>query len=198
MSEIRCFVLCAALLTAACSNTLPLSYAPTTAVPKGNDAVVGKVSATDLRNEPDRSWYGAIRGGYGNPLKVLHTSGPVSEDVAKAVRDALAQRGLLAGDKAGQFDMTVEIVQFEATQYVRREANVTLKLTITNRRGEIVYNDTARVDKVSGSVMALDVGVFGAPDELRQRMMVAMNAVIDELLDRPALRSVLRSGVITS
>src|SRR3954447_1749882 len=184
--------------TAACSNTLPLSYTPTMSVSQEGPPVVGKVTATDLRREADPSWYGAVRGGYGNPLKVLHSKGPVSDEVAQAFRDALRQRGLLASDQNGPYDLTVDITQFEATQMVRREANVSFKLTLINRKGEIVYTDMAQTDKLNGSLLSLDVGVFATPEDLRQVMLLAMNSTIDTLLNKPAFIAVLRSATPTS
>jgi hypothetical protein len=37
-------------------------------------ATIAQVTVKDNRKEADPTWIGAIRGGFGNPLKVLHLS----------------------------------------------------------------------------------------------------------------------------
>src|ERR1700731_447776 len=76
----------------ACStNTVTLVYRPAVA-PAAQSAVPATLLSvgdfTDNRKEPLR-WIGAIRGGYGNPLKVLETDKTVSELVRDAFRQAL-------------------------------------------------------------------------------------------------------------
>ena len=52
----------------------------------------------DQRNESGPIGIGAIRSGYGNPLKVLHLSQPLAVTVGDVFRDALRARGLLKVD----------------------------------------------------------------------------------------------------
>ena len=68
------------------------------------------VIRTVVDRRPDGPyWLGAIRGGYGNPLKTLETEPPVKDLVAKALEDALTARSLLAtaDDQAMLLTLTI-------------------------------------------------------------------------------------------
>ena len=69
----------------------PTDLASTSASGKAS-AVVGPFADDRGTNA---NWLGAIRGGYGNPLKKLYTDRPVSEVVEQAFTDALQARKLL-------------------------------------------------------------------------------------------------------
>ena len=89
------------LLLAACGSTpAQLRYTPTVTVAPGDGkAHVGPV--TDQRGEPDPNWLGAVRGGFGNPFKVLHGEQPATDMVRQAFSDGLAARGMLASSGTG-------------------------------------------------------------------------------------------------
>lgn len=78
-------------LLAACSTTGTLSYIPSGDPAPGPRNSVSTVTVADHRDEkPNR--VATIRGGYGNPLKVLDTPVPVSDVVASVFNAALARR----------------------------------------------------------------------------------------------------------
>jgi hypothetical protein len=88
------FVLLASELVACSTTRVGINYSPPAemaAAPSSQaDVVVGRFS--DDRGEP-ANWLGAIRGGYGNPLKKLESDEPVSDLVGQvfaAGRDAAA------------------------------------------------------------------------------------------------------------
>lgn len=184
-----------ALLAGCSSTTEQLSYtgANTTHRPAGGPPAVAEVRSIDKRGEADPTWFGAIRGGYGNPLKVLHTADPVSEVVATAVRQALASRNLLASGN-GKFDVVITIAQFQSDQVVRREADVDLIFEIVERNtNRQVYRDEAKVELVTGSILTFDTGILAAPDDLRKTAETALNKAIDQALDRPEFAAALRT-----
>ena len=115
-----------ALALPACTRQVPLAYVPTEAPPIDGVPAIGAVTTSDTRGEPDPTWIGAVRGGFGNSLKALHTPRPLADMVTEAVRSALAARGLLAPPGSGSADLAVTVTEFNSTQYVRREANVDL------------------------------------------------------------------------
>ncbi len=186
------------LFVAACARQVPLTYAPTHPIsPVANAVTVDRVITADERHEADPTWIGAVRGGYGNPLKVLHTPAPLSDIVTRAFRDALQARGLLAPEGAGRFDIAVAIEQFESTQYARREANVDLLVAVKSRNtGQEVYRDRVKVDLVTGSIFALDTGAFGSSDDLQAVAQTALNQAIDQALDKPGFRAALQQQAV--
>nr|WP_294504953.1 hypothetical protein [uncultured Rhodopila sp.] len=182
-----CLVL--ALALTACSATGALPYAATgRATPLGTVPVIGQVTATDDRGEPPR-WIGAVRGGFGNPLKVIETTDPVGDEVALAFKDALARRGIYGAPGADTQALTVTIRKMDCSQYVRREAHADFEIVLTDHAGRTLYHDTVQVTVVEGSKLAMDVGIFGNPDDLRAVASQAMSKAIDQALDKPNFRA---------
>lgn len=184
------------LATAGCSQQVTLAYISKSQIPVTDAIPAGsRVIATDDRGESDPTWIGAIRGGFGNPLKVLHTSKPLSDVVAKAFQDGLAAHGFLAPSGSGDFDLKVAIRSFESGQMVRREANVDFIIDLLDRSSKhTVYHDEVQADIVTGSIIALDVGVFGSTDDLRVVGENAMNQAIDRALNNSGFIAILHTG----
>ncbi len=181
------------LLVAGCSNQVPLVYVPTSQITTQPIPIIGSVTAVDMRGEDDPTWIGAVRGGFGNPLKSLHTPHPLNEMVAQAFREALANRGLLAQARAGEIDLVVTITEFNSTKYIRQEANVGLTVELRDHvTGRQVYRDVVKSALVEGSVLALDNGIFGSVDDLQSIMQKAMNQAVDMALNKPAFSEALR------
>jgi hypothetical protein len=183
----RTLVLAACLGLAACgTTTAPLQYQPPEARGLVRGApVFAAVTATDTRGEKDPNWIGAIRNGFGMPLKELRTDAPVSDVVANVFTQGLAARGMLA-QGSGAYALAVTVTTFECDQVERREAKVALALVVTDRRsGQVVYRDEAAADVVNGSALALDAGVFGSVEALRQVAMTALNQAVNQALDKP-------------
>ncbi|MBN9562936.1 MAG: hypothetical protein J0H14_19750 [Alphaproteobacteria bacterium] len=185
----------AALSVCGCTQGVSLAYSPSASPAKvDGPPTIANVSTLDRRNEQDPTWIGAIRGGFGNPLKVLHLSSPLAETVTKAFREALAARGLLAPGGQGNFDLSVTVPKFQSTQMVRREAEATIAIELLDRTsGRVVYHNQAEVDLVAGSVLALDTGVFASPSDLQAVAQKALTQAIDQLLDNPAFIAAARS-----
>lgn len=184
------------LLLAGCSTTtvgLPYAGTQPSALAPGAPSI-GQVSATDARGEPDPRWIGAIRGGYGNPLKVLQTDAPVAEEVSQGFRQALSARGLLAAPGTGRYNLNVAVVQLDCNQYHRREANADFRLVLTERtNGHVVYRDEVSSHLVNGSVVTLDEGIFADPQDLRAIMSQAQNQAIDTALGKPEFLAAVRN-----
>ena len=78
------------------TDTVSLGYKPSAAIAAANSGVVISVGTfVDQRGETP-TWIGAVRGGYGNPVKTLQTDKPVATLVQTAFADGLRARGLLA------------------------------------------------------------------------------------------------------
>jgi len=148
---------------------------------------------TDGR-EHDANWLGAIRGGYGNPLKVLITEGSVADAVGQAVGAGLAARNLAAADGA-RFRLDIHVVQFDCNQYARKEAHIEIIARLVDAaRGDVVYERNTRVDRVEGSVLSLRTGIFASHEELRALANSAMQEAVDTALDEPGLRAALAAA----
>jgi len=142
---------------------------------------------TDARGESSQ-WIGAIRGGFGNPIKVIETDAPVSTVVANAFAAGLLERKALA--KAGEsgYEIRGSIKRFDCDQYARREATVELEITVKRLAdGSIVFYGTKNANTVSGSAITLSAGIFGSVEELRKVAEQTLREVVDKTLDDPEL-----------
>ena len=176
------------------TDTLPLAYAstaaPLTAVPASS---IASVATNDLRHEDDPGWYGAVRGGFGNPLKKLRTPGPLADTISQAFTAALVQRGLPPTADAPDA-LQVTIVKFQSDQMVNRESDITLHLALHRRRDSVIlYEDDALIEQQENSNF-VDVGIFGSVEKLQALNGRALSLVIDQLLSKPGFLAALRGG----
>ena len=124
-------------LLAACSTTnVGLKYAPQAAVKKVANAGPAVTIGDFLDQREDASnWLGAIRGGYGNPLKNLEADRPVAEMVKAAFSEALRARGINIGE-AGRNQITGVVKRLDCNQYVRREAYADIEIAVLDNTSQ--------------------------------------------------------------
>ena len=84
------------VLATACTTATDLPYTPSAAPFVQAAPAVTSIAVTDVREEKDPTYIGAIRGGYGNPLKTIVTRQPIADEVNTAFLAALDARHLLA------------------------------------------------------------------------------------------------------
>jgi uncharacterized lipoprotein YajG len=184
----------AALVIGACStNSVGLSYKPPTTivVAKSDVPIVSVGSMVDQRGET-ATWFGAIRGGYGNPLKKLEATPSVSAVVENAFKDGLRSRGLLSATEGSPYQISGVIKKFDCSQYVRREAHAEIEVHVSDKAGRQVFSQTYAADELEGSLLALNVGVFASIETLRALAEKALSEVVDKALDDTALRNAIR------
>jgi len=192
----RCFLFAlAACSFAGCSTTaVPVRYEAPASVAKaaarGASVTVGAFQ--DGRQEPDKKWIGAIRGGFGNPLKVLHSDVEVADMVRTSFVDGLAARGVQAGSGTAANTLTGRIVRLDCDQYVRREATVQIELSVQDTTGRTKFTRAYAATKVDGSMMTLSAGVFGSVEELRAVLERTLRETVDKALDDSAMRAALQ------
>lgn len=151
---------------------------------------VGKFA--DQRGEPT-NWLGTIRGGFGNPLKTMESSKPVSEAVADVFADGLRARGWYADEPNAAYVLGGVIKKLDSDQYIRREANAAIEVTLIERAGgKQLLSKAHKAQNIEGSPVSLSTGVFGSIEELRVVMEKTLRQVVDEALDDPAFRAALR------
>ena len=168
-------------------------YQPTVAIQKTIvSAQVTVGSFVDSRGESDPTWAGAIRGGFGNSLKVLALDKPGSDVIKAAFEDGLKARGASPTLTGGQPQLTGVIRKFECDQYVRREATIELELTVLDSSGHTKFTRNYRSNNIDGSILTLSTGVFASIDDLRVVMERTLRETVDKALDDSALRAALQ------
>jgi uncharacterized lipoprotein YajG len=188
------------LALGACGTTqVPMTYSPTVAIERsaaarGAVAVSDRVDNQRGRGREDPNWIGAIRGGYGNPVKVLNSPEPLDRVVGRAFTDALAARGLgTAAAAQPRYVLTITIHELYANQLARREAMADFTAILRDASGREVWRDREMVHNVDGNLFTTGTGVLASTDELSQITIRTMNQAIDRLLDKPGFRAALRT-----
>ncbi|MBI2241910.1 MAG: SHOCT domain-containing protein [Magnetospirillum gryphiswaldense] len=182
----------AMLLLAACTTTpTTLSYNPSAVRQSAPAKASVAVDAITDSRKHDANWLGAIRGGFGNPLKTLVTDVPVKDVVADAFRAGLSARGLNTTNS--KYVMSLNVVQFDCNQYVRREAHARIDMVLHDRAtGAEAFRKTASADLVVGDLITMDAGIFAEVEDLRKVANDALQQAVDMALDDPAFVRLVR------
>lgn len=192
-SAARALCILAVVTLAGCGTTpVAINYkAPATAQQfTGASAATSAGRFSDDRGEPPK-WLGAIRGGFGNPLKVLEVEEPVAQMVQTAFSEGLRARGA-AKDNA-KYELVGTIKKLDCSQYVRREAHGVIEVTVVQvAGGKQLFKKSYTADLVDGSMVSLATGVFASTDDLRKVLERALQQIVDQALDDPQLRAALR------
>ena len=181
-------------LLAACSTTnVGLNYAA--------PASVNKVSASappiflgtflDQRGESP-TWLGAIRGGFGNPVKTLNADRPVADMVKAAFADGLRARGATLDQTPGQYQITGVVKKLDCNQFARRDAHADIEIAVLDKNGQQRFARRYTVDKLDGSILTLEAGIFGSIEELRALLEKTLREAVDQALDDSAFRAALK------
>lgn len=176
-----------------CSTTsVGLTYAPPAAVVKATPAAPIMVGTfVDQRGVTPSTWLGAIRGGFGNPLKTLEADRPVSALVQAAFVEGLRARGASV-ETAAPVQLSGAIRKLDSNQYARLEANVEIDITVSDSGGQQRFVRTYKTSNISGSILNLQAGIFGSVEDLRALTEKTLRETVDKALDDTALRAALR------
>lgn len=188
----RLLTICLAM--AACTTDGTLTYAPTSAavISVAPTPVIASVTSLDQRKESARR-LATIMGGYGNPLKILDTTSPVSEEVAKVFTQALEQRGLLRPGVAAPYRMTLVVHKFDADQYLNAGARTNIDMQVLDQSGRIIYHDSAQTS--NARLQIFKSGIFASMTELQQMAQDVLDAAVDQLVDKFAFRAAVQGAV---
>ena len=145
----------------------------------------------DKRGEP-ATWLGAIRGGFGNPLKNLESDKPVADLVKAAFADGLRARGVAPDQVSAAFQITGTVKKLDCNQIVRREANVEIEVAVLDRAGKQRFIKTYSTSNLEGSPVSLSTGVFASIEDLRATLETTLRETIDKALDDSAMRAALQ------
>jgi len=181
----------ALVLLSACGTTqVGLSYQAARAGPAIEGAAPVAVGTfKDQRGEPEH-WIGAIRGGFGNPLKTIETSQPVSQLVQTAMAEGLKSRGA-AVSPAGPRQVSGTVTKLFCNQLAVREATVEIVLNVTDSPGgRALFSRSFSATNTKNA--GLSSGVFASPEDLRALTERTLRQVIDSALDDAEFRAALR------
>jgi len=175
-----------ALGLSGCGSTpVKLTYSPAGVAAKTASAqpVVEVADIADARKNASPR-IGAIRGGYGNPVKTLDAAVPVKDMVRQAFSDGLAARGLLAAPGSGAYELNITIKRLDSSQLMRREAHAHFDLALSEKgSGRPAFQRGFEDDRVDQGDLG---GVFGDVEVLRKFTNDSLQAAIDKALDDPA------------
>ena len=176
------------------TNRVYLKYEPEgqrVAITSESGISVGRF--VDVRGK-DPNWIGAIRGGFGNAVKVIETELPVSAVVANAFADGLEERLGLAKSAGGGYEIRGTIKRFDCDQYARREATVEIEISVIRQsNSSVVYSETKSANVVIGSVLTVPAGIFGSVEDLRLVAEQALRQIVDAVLDDPEFRKAVEN-----
>lgn len=191
MKRILIALMLAGTLSACGTTTGGLGYAPPAQLSRAAANAQPVAVATFVDAREDRgAWLGVIRGGFGNHLKTLEANRPPVELVQAAFADGLRARGVRTDGGSLQLGGTLR--KLYCDQYIRREANVVVDLAVKDAAGRETFARTYTVDRVEGSVLAMDAGIFASTEDLRLVLERAVREIVDKALDDPELRAALR------
>jgi hypothetical protein len=196
--RIACLLAVLSILFGCSTTVVTLRYEPTTPVKTELDAkpVAAIGTIKDGRKEEDPRWFGAIRGGYGNPLKKLVGDRPMNETVARSLSDALKERHLLASGDDAVFRVEGTIQTLDCNYYWNRDAHAQLLLNLFDAKSNgLLYSQSQSTDNSESGAGA---GIFGDVNHLAGFMQKTLNQTIDKFFADPAFVSVLTGRNVSS
>lgn len=185
-------VLCLAILTGCSTTSVGLKYGASAGDKPGKYEVqVSPVSVgafTDKRHDSP-TWLGAVRGGFGNPLKNLESSEPVSTLIQTAYIDALKAKGVTINESA-PLQISGTVLDLNCTQMAHREATAMIEVAVTEKStGKIRLAQKYSAKNINDSGSSR--GVFASVEDLRLILEKTMREAIDKTLADPAFIAAL-------
>lgn len=181
---------CLALVGCTTTRRIPLNYAPTdkAAVASPGPARISVGVVNDRRETPG-SPLGTVHSGVGASTKEIYTTQPLPATVRQFFIDALRHRGIY--DAGSPDQLNVDILDFEADQFIRREVDIDLLVAL--RDAKTGYNRAVvpvRVQRMQGGLLNADNLVVGNFLAFQKLVENALSEAADEGVNRiaPAAR----------
>ena len=178
----------AVLLNACETYQVPITYAdPATIQPGPRTVDLGRF--IDDRDEKGTA-LGSIKNEVGIPVKTLTTRKPIPELVHNAVGYGLKARGMLVDKGEGRIVIGARVKEYYVHQLASQEAGCKIQFEYF-RRGDPrpIMVKTYRSQR---NHRTPKVSYFGDVDEVADLASAALNDVIDQALDDPDFRRLLR------
>lgn len=179
-----------ALIAGACTTATDLPYTPSSQPFVQANPAIASVTVVDVRSEKDPTYIGAIRGGYGNPLKTIVTKDPIADEVRVAFTAALRARHMLAATASDV--LAIRVTKLSANQYFKRDANAAFEVSLLDASGRQIYADTVDIERSNGSFF--DNGIFASTNDLHAIMVQTLSEAVDKTLDKPGFLMALKPG----
>jgi uncharacterized lipoprotein YajG len=180
-----CLVVPAIALSACSNTTSDMRYTVPATVARAAVPEISSVTAVDQRKE-EAHRLATIMGGFGNPLKTLDLAKPVKDEVADAFTDGLRARGLLAEHSPYRIELLIR--KYDADMMMGSTGRIDLDMTVIDTASQqVIYKDTAANERSDFHFFA--TGVFASMDELQKLAQEALDATVDQMLDKPAFRA---------
>jgi hypothetical protein len=152
---------------------------------KINNPVMAVGQFTDHRGHGSH-WLGAIRGGFGNPLKTIETQIPVKDVVQDTFQSALRQRGLYSDYDTAKYILNVDVLQYDCNQVGRKESHIKLDVLVANSETkQKVFSRHIVVDNVEGSVLSMKAGIFASVNDLKELARKTLSQAINDIFNNP-------------
>jgi len=103
--------------------------------------------------------------------------------------NALQTRGMIAPDRSGPYRFQVVLNTLYCDQYIGRKAEVKFDLTVLDRTGRTLYQDS--IVRNDYEFTFFDNGIFSSIDTLGKHVERLLDKAVDEAPDKAALRSAL-------
>jgi len=190
-------VVCACFV-AACSTTTQsgLAYTPSASLVRAKPTLLVSVTTgkfIDQRGGDDKEWIGAIRNGWGIPVKNVDLSPSVSAVVQKAFAAGLRARGF-ATHGGTAYRISGVIKRLDANQLVHLESNARIEVDVFKvSTGHEGFSRTYSAHNHEGSLLSLHTGYFGSEEKLRALAQKTLDQVVNQALDDSDLRNAIRS-----
>jgi hypothetical protein len=191
----RVGILVVFMALAGCStNHVALKYQAAAALPNGR-AIVQVGQFADARNV-DPHWLGAVRSGWGTPLKTLVTDDAISEVVRNGFKAGLASRGLLLDAADAPVTLSAIVQKFDCSQYVRREAHAVIAVRLVETAsGKALLNEVFERHLVIENPNIFDAAAFASANDLQVVAVRLLKEVIDTSLDSATIKQALAAAI---
>lgn len=181
-------------LTACSTTQTTLNYQPSQPPATAMGSAIFGIGRFDDQRGTDPHWLGAIRGGFGQPLKTIELQDSASDVVANAYRQALAAQGLLASSSP-RYLVGGRIIHLDCSQLARREAHADIDVVVTDTRtGQPVFEQLFEKKIVQGDVVTFNVGIFASVNDLKAVATQALNQAIDASLGNDGFQRLIAAA----
>jgi len=175
----------AGLTTGCASYKVQLTYTPDPSLAPREESAHVSVGAVRDERGTRSDWLGAIRGGFGNPLKKLYTERDTALVVKELFEEGLRVRGMLDVTGSVGFRLDITLAKLDTSNLVNGEAHAHLTVSVVDLATQAeVYSNLYQTDNTASGI---GPGVFGSVNELRDLANRTLNETIDKVLDDQAL-----------
>ncbi|HIM08145.1 MAG TPA: hypothetical protein EYG49_06365 [Gammaproteobacteria bacterium] len=191
MKNIRIIIFLSLIFLTGCSPYIPvIKYEPTASLEIKKSVVrTIKVGSFSDNRGTDLRWLGAVRNGFGMPIKKLFTDKLTSNVVSLAFKKALDVRNLSTG--VPQMEIQGVIIKFDCSTMVNYEAHAHLRINVISLPSqEVLFSKTYRTDSTENGFGG---GFYGGYKDLAILAQRTLNETIDKFFLDPQFTALLTS-----